>query len=350
MFCQCCANEAVRDIEKVAGDSDDYLNVMIVGARGIRNSDWMPGLGKPDCYCEVRAIGAGATEEPLFVTQVLEDTLAPMWREEAPLHAYQANQALQFKIWDKDVVGSDYLGKVEIQPGSFDTTGFNGELPLEEAGAGVEAYLRLKIKPAHKPYPRPSATPKIEVEIKRRSKSVSWGLSLDMQDEKKAYITHIAAGPFQDYNDGQDNHDLKVRATDFITAVNGKTTHLLEELKASKEAKVTIRRGLDLIMIVEKGEESVTSEFSRKFVSDGGLVIKAIGDQGMIKAHNDQTEDETLKFQVRDRIVKVDGKTGNTKDLFKMLEHAQGKFHVNVIRCATDDNRSAEADRWSFYN
>jgi len=355
MFGACCAKEVAccdkdADLEIM---TKGLYTVMVVGARGIRNSDWMPDLDKPDCYCEVRALGEGATQEPLFVTKGLNGELEPMWREEAPLPEYKKNQALQFTVWDRNFGGSDYLGKVELRAGYFNKNGFNGDLPMEEAGTNNRAYLRFKIKPPNNPYP-PPMLPKFDVEVERSSKEESWGLTLDLQDDRQVYISNITEGPFKKYNDGQDQDDLKVIATDFITVVNGKTTQLVDELKTSEKATVTVRRGLDLTMIVEKGEASLASDFAPKKVSDGGLVINTLGEKGMFKAYNDQTEDPNMRFQVSDRIVSVNGKTGNSLELHRMIEHAQGTFHVTVIRCAPDGNVqfgcSNTANRWSFYD
>jgi len=333
--------------------SATLYTVMIIGARGIRSADWMPGLGKPDCYCEVRAVGAGASEEPLFVTEVLNSPLEPMWREEAPLRDYMKNQALQFKVWDKDGAGADYLGKAELPAAYFNNDGFNGELPMEEVGTGIKAFLRFKIKPPMKPYP-PPVLPKFDAEVEKSSKEEPWGLALDIQDDSHLYITDITEGPFKRYNDGQDRDDLKVAVTDFITAVNGKTTQLLNEIKDSEKVTVTIRRGLDLRMILEKGEASVDSDFDRKTRSDGGLMIKTLSEKGMFKAYNDQTEDPNMKFQVNDRIVSINGKQATNRELYRMLEEAQGTFHMTVMRCAPDDigqsGSSDTADRWSYFN
>jgi hypothetical protein len=272
-----------------------------------------------------------------------------MWCEEAVLTDYKEKQTLQFKIWDKHLVG-----KVELQAGHFNKEGFNGELPLEGAGDGIRAYLRFKIKPPNMPYP-PAVSPKLDVEIQRKSKEESWGLALDFQDGNNLYISEITEGPFKKYNDGQEDQDLQVMVTDFIQAVNGKTTNMVGELKDSEKATVTIMRAVDVTMIVEKGEGSLMSDFERKDVSSGGLVIKTIGETGMFKAYNDQTADPVLRFHVKDRIVRINGKAGNSMELYRMIEHAQGKFQVSVVRCAPDDadhrwSKTSSANRWSFYD
>eukprot|EP00419_Tripos_fusus_P008759 CAMPEP_0172662694 /NCGR_PEP_ID=MMETSP1074-20121228/5501_1 /TAXON_ID=2916 /ORGANISM="Ceratium fusus, Strain PA161109" /LENGTH=349 /DNA_ID=CAMNT_0013478625 /DNA_START=149 /DNA_END=1198 /DNA_ORIENTATION=+ len=346
----CCSNDTDKKPEKTPMDPEEFYHVMVIGARGLRNTDWMPGLGKPDCYCEVRAIGEGASEEPLHVTKTINNTLEPMWREEASLRLYKKKQALQFTVWDKDLLGPAFLGKVELKAGYFNKYGFNGELPLEESGKGIIAYLRFKISAPNMPYPKPPS-PTFDVGIERNSKYDSWGIELDVQDDRHLYIADIAQGPFQKYNDEQDNDDLKVVVTDFITAVNGKETSILQALKDLEKGTVTIRRGLDLTMIVEKKEASLAAAFACRDVSEGGLVITSLGDRGAFKAYNDETDDPTMKIQIKDRIVSIDGKKGTSIELLRMLENAEGTFQIRIIRCAPDgfvgDNT---ANRWCYYD
>merc|ERR1712008_47580 len=192
-------------------------------------------------------------------------------------------------------------------------------------------------------------------EVQRNSKEELWGLAFDLQDGNNLYVSNIAEGPFKKYNDGQDNEDLQVIVTDFIQAVNGNTTNMVDELNVAEKATVTIRRAVVLTLIVEKGEGSLLSEFERKDVSSVGLVIKKLGEKGMFKAYNDQTEDPVLRFQVNDRIVRINGTAGNSMELHRMIEHAQGKFQVSVVRCAPDDegkrwSKTTSANRWSFYD
>jgi len=342
----CCSSETTGTIEKIPVDTEDCYTVLIVGARGIRNTDWMPGAGKPDCYCEVRATGNGASSQPLFVTKVIDDSLEPMWREEAALPAYKKKQGLQFKVFDKDLASSDYLGKVELEAGYFNKDGFNGEMPLEEAGTNIKAYLRFKIKPPSKQYPPP---PKCEfdAEVERSSKDAEWGLTLAKEDEKHLFIAQVTEGGFQRYNSAQENDDLKVVPTDFITAVDGEKTNLLDKLKQATKVTVTITRGLGLAMILEKNEASLTAEFARQDVSEGGLVIKKLGESGLFKEYNDKTTDPDIQVKEGDRIVSINGIYGNSLELERMLQNIEGKFQVGVVRCATD---AASGNRWGFFD
>jgi len=307
----------------------------------------MPGAGaKPDCYCEVRATGTSASSEPLFVTKVIDDSLEPMWREEASLAGLKRKQGLQFKVFDKDMVGSDFLGKVELDFGYFSKEGFNGELPLEEAGAGIKAYLRFKIKAPGGEYPPP---PKFEfdVEVERSSKDNNWGLTLAKEDESHLFIAHLDEGPFTNYNNTQETDDYKVVPTDFITKVDGDTSNLLSNLKEAKKATVTIVRALALAVILEKKEASLTAEFARNDVSEGGLVIKKLGESGLFKEYNDTQTDTDIQMKAGDRIVCINGIYGNSLELERMLQNIEGKFQCGVVRCAAD---AQGGNRWGFFD
>mmetsp|Transcript_63707 Transcript_63707/g.126036 ORF Transcript_63707/g.126036 Transcript_63707/m.126036 type:complete len:362 (+) Transcript_63707:93-1178(+) len=341
----CCSNDTDKKPEKTPMDPEEFYHVMVIGARGLRNTDWMPGLGKPDCYCEVRAVGHGASSEPLFVTKVLDNTLQPIWREEASLPAYKKKQALQFKIFDKDLTGSDYLGKVELEAGYFNKVGFNGELPLEEAGTGIKAYLNFKIKPPNGEYPPPPKR-EFDVEVERRDKDCEWGLTLAKEDESHLFIAEVSEGAFDKYNSTQDNEDLKVMSTDFVTAVDGQKTNLLDNLKQATKATVTIVRAEAVAMVLEKKTASITAEFGRKDVSEGGLVIKKLGDC-MFKEYNDTQNDPDIQVKEGDRIVSINGIYGNSLELERMLQNIEGKFQVGVVRCATD---AASGNRWGFFD
>lgn len=316
-------------------DDGDFSHVMVAGAREIRN------IGKPGCHCEVHAMGDLA-QEPLFVTPVLDEGLESLWREvaplaeyEKPLPEYKKNMVRQVKVLGDDF-GSDCLGKIDLEGDYLNDEHIKGILPAEQkAGTGIKAYLWFKIKPPNQSYP-PPALSQFDVEVERSSQEESWGLYFHVQDDRQIYISGIMEGPFTRYNDVQDNYDLKVAATDFITAVNGKTTQLVDELKTSQKATLTIRRGVDLTMFVEKGQARFASDLLN--VSGAGLVIKSLGKDGMFKAYNDQTNDPNMSFQVNDRIVSINGKTGKSSELQRMIKHAQGKFNITVIRCPPDDN------------
>eukprot|EP00419_Tripos_fusus_P085971 CAMPEP_0172850884 /NCGR_PEP_ID=MMETSP1075-20121228/50673_1 /TAXON_ID=2916 /ORGANISM="Ceratium fusus, Strain PA161109" /LENGTH=62 /DNA_ID=CAMNT_0013696823 /DNA_START=1 /DNA_END=186 /DNA_ORIENTATION=+ len=60
--------------------------------------------------------------------------MAPHWAEEFSVWEYEIGESLEFKLWDSDMVGANYLGKVLLTPGAFIEKGCNMEFPMEEVG------------------------------------------------------------------------------------------------------------------------------------------------------------------------------------------------------------------------
>jgi len=103
----------------------------------------VPGTGKSDpyCICEVLARPDATKVE----TPVINDTCNPTWDHEAEITGFQPGDVLVFKVYDKDVGKSDFLGTVSLESEKFYPGGFEGEVPLADGGKGIEAFLKLKI-------------------------------------------------------------------------------------------------------------------------------------------------------------------------------------------------------------
>merc|ERR1711971_518217 len=126
------------------------LQVTVVGARGLRDADWMPGGGKSDpyCVCEIPQ-----KPQSKFQTPVIDNTLDPEWNYTTTLQDHVEGDSLVFSVYDKDTGKSDdFLGTVTLKSQHF-LRGYEGELPLEDAGKGIQAFLKLKIVPLHGPPP-----------------------------------------------------------------------------------------------------------------------------------------------------------------------------------------------------
>jgi len=119
------------------------LQVSILGATGLRIADWTHGDGKSDpyCICELK----GKSRATKIQTEVVYHDTDPTWNHEAILTDYVVGDSLVFKVYDVDYIS---LGYLVLPSEKFHPQGFEGELPLEEAGEGVSAVLRLKIQPA----------------------------------------------------------------------------------------------------------------------------------------------------------------------------------------------------------
>merc|ERR1711956_202615 len=86
---------------------------------------------------------------PKVQTKVVNNTVNPSWNHEANLHDYTPGDTLVFKVYHHQDFGKhdDYLGFISITSDMFDPHGFEGELPLQEAGRGITATLQLRIQP-----------------------------------------------------------------------------------------------------------------------------------------------------------------------------------------------------------
>jgi len=259
------------------------MTITIIGARGIRNSDWLPGTGgKPDCYCVAKLAG-----KIVHKTEIITDSLAPQWVDEFDVFEYNDGDEIEFNVWDSDLIGQDYLGKVVLKPEQFMENGLNGDYLMEEAGENITAYLGLKIKLPSKVYPSEQVGG-LEVTLEK-GEANEYGITLDDQDKVNLHVCEIYEGIVQKYNDSvKDN--MKVMQTDFITSVNGVEGNAEEMLKQFKEAKVTIklRRAMNLAAILEK--EDQTSKLGiivPKPVRLNALVILTIED-GILRAYNEK--------------------------------------------------------------
>lgn len=118
--------------------------VVIVSARGLRDADWFPGSGKSDPYVECTV--KNRPHAGKIRTEVENSTLNPVWNHEGVINDFGVGDILVFSVYDKDLVGSNSLGSVELTYANCQQ-GFDGELLLENAGNGIRAYLRVLVMP-----------------------------------------------------------------------------------------------------------------------------------------------------------------------------------------------------------
>merc|ERR1719362_2339899 len=117
------------------------LQLTILGAKGLRVADWTHGEGKSDpyCVCELK----GKSKASKTQTQTVYHDLDPEWNHKATFNEYVVGDSLVFKIFDVDYI---HLGDLVLPCEKFHPHGFEGELPLENAGEDSKAVLRLKIE------------------------------------------------------------------------------------------------------------------------------------------------------------------------------------------------------------
>jgi len=312
------------------------VTIAIVGARGLRNADWMPGSGKSDCFCTVSLLGK---EEELYKTKVMNNTLTPVWNEETEVEV-ATGESLEFRVYDADVASRDFLGKVKLDSASFEKSGFNGELELEEAGKD-QAYLKLKVKmPGQEEFPKGPPT-EITCKVDRETPTQSLGLDIDTADGVYEFVTLVKDGPFLKYNQTVKAAD-QVMAGDFIVKVNGvegSSKALLEEFKkAASSVEVVIRRPQELRAAIEKPKASTALglEFPKKLAGEALLITK-VG-AGPFQEWNEKNPGHEVCNG--DRIVAVGDFRGKATELQKKMQTLT-KFQVTIVRPA-----SAQSSWW----
>mmetsp|Transcript_103763 Transcript_103763/g.288928 ORF Transcript_103763/g.288928 Transcript_103763/m.288928 type:complete len:408 (-) Transcript_103763:231-1454(-) len=312
------------------------LTVRIVAARGLRNTDWLPGAGKSDCYCIVKVSG---DEQELFRTKTINDTLDPIWNEEAKFSEYTPGASLEFSVWDKDLVTSTLLGKAALRGDLLESGGFNGEVQLRLRGKASKAHLKLLVKMPDGEYP---AGPRQEATVCIRNPTQgSLGLHLDVQDGRTLYVTDVQAGPVAAHNKKVE-HSEQVLPGDFIVQVNGakgSSATLLEALKTSPNPKMVVRRPMHFFAVVDAIENSPRGVSVKKGCGNS-FIIAAIED-GPVKAWNDANPEQEVR--AGDRIVAVNGEPGKAAALLQRF--TASRCHITVTRPAEPERAAGKLGR-----
>lgn len=322
------------------------FTIMIVGARGFRNTDWLPGTGKPDCYCQVHF-----KDEVIYTTKTIDDTMMPRWFEEFPVMNMQDVAKITFKVWDKDVIGSDFLGAVEFEPEKYMENGCNQDFSMNSPGT-TGAYLGLKMKlQGQTEYP--DGPPSFfDVSVERSPDATEYGLEIDSQDNKYLQIYEVDAGAFKKYNENCQSPHLHVMKSDFIQSVNDRTGSAAELMAQFKEPKVKvgILRAVELQVIVENEDKKLKHglTFPAKMKNDV-LVVMDIDENGFIKKYNDSCTQASQKIRQYDRIVSVKGQVGKAASLKRLLENTTGKFQIGIQRPCPPEATQASGGNWSFW-
>lgn len=136
-----------------------HLTVKICSARGLRDTDFMPGKDKSDPYCVCEIMGKPDSK---VTTPVVQDDLNPVWDFTAVMEGYEDGDILKFAIWDSDDTGhpaakpahnpfgegadfgDDLLGQTMVA--HEELVDFKGpkEFLLDAAGEGIVAHLTVE--------------------------------------------------------------------------------------------------------------------------------------------------------------------------------------------------------------
>lgn len=321
--------EAPAEKPAAADPAPPKLTVAIVGARGFRKADWVPGSDKSDCYCTLKS-----GDKELHKTSGIGNKPEPLWQEEAEVTEYAENEPLEFSLW----VAGDLLGQFTLPSSAFDPTGFNGELKLE-GGTGkdstVTAFLKVKVKMAKREYPEPQGPPAeitITAERDPKKKKVV-GVELDTSDGMHAIVTRVTEGPFQTYNkDAKPSEVLK--PGDFIMKVNdeaGTAKQLADAMQKAASWKLLVRRPEEVCVVIDKKEPKADLglQFQKKPAGTALLITQVA--EGPFQEWNSANKDQEVR--IGDRIVAVGPHRGKAKDLQKKMADAS-KFQVTLVRPA----------------
>lgn len=131
-----------------------HLTLHIISAKGLRDTDFMPGKDKSDPYCLVQVLG----KEIAVKTHVVQDQLDPVWDFVLPIEGYEDTDSLEFSVWDADEIrpltggsetfnavvddGDDLLGRTIVTPEMIREMKEPTTFELEETGE-EPAFLTL---------------------------------------------------------------------------------------------------------------------------------------------------------------------------------------------------------------
>jgi hypothetical protein len=342
--------EPVKEEEPPPEEPKPKYTIMVVGARGFRNTDWQPGLGKPDCYVEVK-LG----DEKIFTSKTIDDSMMPRWFEEFQVWELEDGKTLEFKVWDKDVVGADFLGKVDLVPSDFAENpegkkGCNKDFEMENSGT-KGAYLGLKLKlqnQAEYPEGRP---PQFEASIEKAPDAKEYGLEIDSQDNKHLQVFKVDEGAVKKYNETVDP-DLQIMKSDFIEAVNGVTGSAAELMAQFTQPTVAVKilRATELQVVVENNDKKVKHGLTfPKQMKNDVLVVMDIDNDGYVKKYNDSCTQASQRIRQYDRIVSVKGQVGKAARLKSLLETTTGKFQLGIQRPVPSEATQASGGNWTFW-
>lgn len=221
------------------------FTIRVVGVRGIKDSDWLQGSGKPDFVVVITHEG-----NPIGSTDVIANSPQPVEPEDFDVTIYNEGDELQFLVYDRDETGSECLGSIAMKPEQFAADGFNDEVLLEDTGVDIEGYLSFKIRPQGKQYPAgPPSTFTVEVE---KGQNTEYGLVIENLHDTHMIVCEIEAGAFADYNKSV-KPSQQLKKSDFIVSVNDRI-RIADCVEQFQESKVTcvVKRGVEFSYILQR--------------------------------------------------------------------------------------------------
>lgn len=311
----------------------------LVGAKGFRDSAWMPGIGKPDCYMEVKK-----GEETLFSTKAISNIPEPVWNESFETNDINDGDNITFVLLEKeaDASSGDVIAQATVSETTF-REGFNGEVKL----SGEQTLMKLLVKPAEKEVP-PGPPTSFTMSVEKTSKDQSFGLDLDTQDEKVLYVLQVKPGPFLDYNNTA-KPEVQLTTSGVIVSVNGKSAsieQMLEQFRGEMKVECQVKKSVLCSLVFERGDLSTPHGLVVPEKPQGDfLLVKGVS-EGAAEAHNANAGPHDRLYP-GDRIVCVGNFRGMATKLLEQLDNKSGKVHIIIMRAA-EGGANGDVVHWLF--
>eukprot|EP00927_Polykrikos_kofoidii_P054449 TRINITY_DN48861_c0_g1_i1.p1 TRINITY_DN48861_c0_g1~~TRINITY_DN48861_c0_g1_i1.p1 ORF type:complete len:863 (+),score=104.49 TRINITY_DN48861_c0_g1_i1:153-2591(+) len=127
------------------------LVVSIIRATGLRSLNWTGDA--PRCSCKVQHTeGSLSRPSTLRVTRALRGTYDPEWNETHEVEPWYVGEALEFTVYDDELIGPKAEAWAALPSHLFYPAGFDGHLPI--VGCDT-AFLHVRIAPAAFQLPAP---------------------------------------------------------------------------------------------------------------------------------------------------------------------------------------------------
>lgn len=289
------------------------LTVYVVGARGLKNADWLSLLGgSNDTYVSVHSTGV----KPLN-TKTIPHVLDPMWLQELEMNDHRLGQSLELRVFDKDpITGTTLLGQAVLESWRFEAEGYNNEIPLEGA---THAFLRVKIKLAGKEYPKD--LPFEYTPVIHKSKGSLLGIVVDVSDGTSAVVVAIKEGGLiWKYNETKAPKE-QIKHGHYIKSVNGikEPLKIVDALQTEEgDLRLDISRAVIFPVLLEKEPVHNSLQLGIDYDQQAAqLCIKCV-ETGPVTEWNIQHPDKAVK--AGGRIVAVNGQQLVAKEMFKMVQ------------------------------
>jgi len=306
------------------------LRIMLVSARGLRKSDWLPDDSVTECFCSIRLNG-----QEIFNTKTAITTLDPMWNIEAEIDHYVLGATLEFSIYDQCPNGGTRhsLGTASLDSEVFNPNGLNGEIEVKKSEGGI-GFLWLQVKQKGKEYPHGPSS-QLSMTIERSSVNVSWGAKVNGQDGVTLVVDALDHGGHIGSLNNLRAPEERLLASDYILSVNcvsGTSLDLAAEFIESTKVDLVVRRGRETTVLINRGDMGKSLGLGLATPIGNSLVITGIL-PGILQEYNSKTTFECQKLKAGHRIVAVDGRRGNAVELGKLLAEVKGKFKLTVLHC-----------------